>query len=155
MEWLYEEFRYRLDSHLVDECVVVNLCKPYEFVKHKVLINNGHGRRYSNLSDGALNGHLFDSRDPDDVNCREAPWFPRRPSDQSAEGPDYVVIRLRDQCDCNENIEGVAVQCTGPVAIRVEIHRSTDWSRLLGHCDDDKQSTNTGGWGGVVGVIRP
>ena len=141
MKWRYQEFRYRRHtSHLVDECVVVNLCKPYEFVKRKVLINNGNIRSYSNLSDGALNGHLLDPRDPDYLNGREAPWCPRRPSDQSAEGPDHVIIRLEDRNRRgNESIEGVAVQCTGPVAISVAINRSTDWSRLIGHCDDDKQ----------------
>ena len=117
-------------------------------MKHEVLINNGRSRFGSNLAHGALNGHLLDPRDPDYSDGRDAPWCPRRPSDQSAEDPDYVVIRLTDENRSgNENIEGVAVQSTGPVAIRVRIRRSTVQSRLIGHCDDDKKSTNTGGVG--------
>ena len=111
-----ENFKYNFDG-CVDFSVVVDLCRPYRYWTHRLLIPdslNLDTRSYSNSRDGTnLTSCLFE-------NVGGRVWCPNSSSDQMSGAPDFVVLQMTNSKKqlC---LEGVAVNASGPVGIQVDI----------------------------------
>ena len=105
---------------VVDLCVVVDLIRPLGSELQKLVIENGSLRSHSNLPDEI---------DPSTSCLSEKtdlpPWCPHRPSDQTLDKPDFVIIQTTHDNRCDNRgqwyIEGVALEATGRLAIRVDL----------------------------------
>ena len=94
----------------VDMCVVVDLCRPYRYSINMVSIYNGNTRSHSNVPDGTDHGISFLSARTDLAPS----WCPHCPSDQTPDGPDFVVIRNTTQPQRGWCLEGPVGSCCGP-----------------------------------------
>ena len=102
--------------------VVVDLCRPYQYSTHRIFV-------YPDIS-CPPNRYLHYTENK--TNSTE--WCPRSPLEQSADGPDFVLISNTSKESRLLCVEGVAVQAAGPVAIRVELKNeaSDQWVSVIG-----------------------
>ena len=101
--------------------VVVDLCRPYQYSTHRIFV-------YPDIS-CPPNRYLHYTENK--TNSTE--WCPRSPSEQSVDGPDFVLISNTSKESRLLCVEGVAVQAAGPVAIRVELKNeaSDQWVSVI------------------------
>ena len=112
---------------LISNCVVVDLCRPFEFALHSVSIYNADLRSHSDLSNDPSISILSKQYLHNAANQSESnDWRPRPPLEQSVNGPDFVTLTQRNGSKTHALcVEGVAVKATKPVAIRVELQNAS------------------------------
>ena len=117
---------------IANHCVVIDLCRPLPSSIHQLCLYNPKERSHSNLSNDPLISCLSPEHLDGMANKRASlKWCPRPPSEQSTDGPDFVILTRKTTYPVT--IEGVVVRATGPVAIRVELqNRSDEWDSVNG-----------------------
>lgn len=109
-----DNFKSGLD--VVGFCIVIDLCRPYRYLIHRLLIADSFiadQRSYSNSPDESnFTSRLFEHGD-------KRVWCPNIQSEQMDGAPDFVELQTPQPQECC--IEGVAVNASSHVGIRVEM----------------------------------